>query len=279
MKLLYAIPSYQCNLRCPHCEIHSRPEVYNRDKFISQLNAFEGDGINIFGGEPTLHEDRLFDVVSENIEHGKTKITGISTNLTILNDRLIRWYKELGGLATSWNPQRFGNKAIYEQWLENCHTISAHEIKYILMITLTNDLFDAYSPEQMIWAIHQMETPGLRLVKFEHYVGADATPEYFARADTWLAEVVRLWDVDVNISVMENACEWNFNCDDVYTLLPDGTMVNRCPHLMDPVVPTECLTCQKISECRPCRIQRYCSYPEKTIAAVRERKGVDPNDA
>jgi len=47
-KVLYAIPTMKCNLNCDHCFIVDTPEEFNRDKFISQLNNFNGE-IILFG--------------------------------------------------------------------------------------------------------------------------------------------------------------------------------------------------------------------------------------
>ena len=107
-KSLYAIPTWNCNLNCPHCFIKDKSEIFNRDKFIEELNKFDGR-ISLFGGEVTSNLDRMFDIINSNKENGVSKISGITTNLIILNNDLINLYKEFGSIGTSWNPNRFND--------------------------------------------------------------------------------------------------------------------------------------------------------------------------
>lgn len=271
-KLLYAIPTMHCNLNCPHCFIKETPEVYDRDKFLEVLNNFDGEML-LFGGEVTTHLDRMFDIIEDNRLNGKSKINHISTNLIIINDELINFYKSIDGLSTSWNPHRFnGNE--YDVWLSNCKTISDNDISYTLMITLTNDLFELSADDFISIASEWAGIQGLNVIKFEHYVG-DVNPEYFARADKWLSDLYVRWNLPITVETFDRVKYWYNDCNQIYTLYPDGKLINMCPHAQPGVVPSECYTCEKVAKCRPCRLQPYCSYPKELSKLVYEREGLE----
>jgi MoaA/NifB/PqqE/SkfB family radical SAM enzyme len=269
-KRLYAIPTMHCNLDCDHCFIKNSPEVFNREKFLNEINNFDGE-ILLFGGEVTSNLGRMFDVIESNNKNGKSKILHVSTNLIILNDRLIEFYKHLGSISTSWNPGRFkGNQ--YETWKKNCKIISDNKIGYRIMVTLTDDLFK-FSAKEFLEIANEWITPTLKEIKFEHYVGDEVTPDYFNKADKWLCEVYNEWNLpDVDLEILNRLNNWKFDCDDIYTLYPDGKLVNSCPHALRGIVAKECYTCDRVSMCRPCRLQPYCSYPHQLAMLVKQNK-------
>lgn len=268
-KVLYTIPTMHCNLDCSHCFIKNKPEVYDREKFINELNNFEGD-ILLFGGEITTHLDRMFDIIDSNDKDGKSKIKSITTNLVILNDRLIEFYKRLGAISTSWNPDRFNDKQ-YEIWKNNCKTISDNGIHYKVMVTLTDNLFNI-SAKDFLNIAKEWITDSLIEIKFEHYVGSEVTREYFDKADEWLCKLYTEWNIPVKLEMIDRLECWKFDCDDVYTLYPDGELVNACPHSKHAIVASECYTCEKVNSCRPCKLQPYCSYPHKLDKLIKMNK-------
>ena len=269
-KVLYVIPTMHCNLDCSHCFIKNSPEVYNREKFIYKLNNFDGDLI-LFGGEVTTHLDRMFDIIESNKNEGISKISNISTNLIILNNDLLDFYKTLRGVSTSWNPDRFNDNQ-YNIWKNNCKILSNNNIDYRIMITLTDDLFKIESKEFLNIA-KEWVTPNLKEIKFEYYVGKEVTPEYFDRADKWLCDVYKDWDLPVDLEILKRINCWNYNCNEIYTLYPDGNIINACPHGKTKVISYNCYSCDKVSKCRPCRLQPYCSYPHNLAKLVNESKG------
>lgn len=268
-RVLYAIPTMHCNLDCDHCFIKNTPEVYDKEKFINQLNNFEGD-ILLFGGEVTSHLYRMFDVIESNKINGKSKISSVSTNLLILNDKLLEFYKSIKSISTSWNPNRF-NSIQYDVWKKNCKIISDNEIVHTIMITLTDDLFKITAKE-FISIASEWINPTLKEIKFEHYVGNEVTPEYFDKADEWLCELYKEWNIPITLGILNKINCWKFDCDEVYTLYPDGRLINCCPHATHGIVASECYTCDKVSTCRPCRLQPYCSYPHKLAELVKSNK-------
>ena len=271
-KRLYAMPTNHCNLTCDHCSIKNRSETYDRDKFLLELNRFEGD-IILFGGEVTTHLDRMFDIIESNNKNGKSKIGGVSTNLLILNDKLIEFYKKLGGISTSWNPSRFKPNE-YEIWKKNCKILNDNDIRFNVMITLTNDLFELTADEFLSIA-SEWTSNKIYELKFEHYVGDENTPEYFERADDWLCELYKKWNLPFELEILNRINCWDYNCNDVYTLHPDGRITNGCPHTKNSVVVYECYDCDKVDKCRPCRLQAYCSYPKKLAKLISEHTKED----
>jgi hypothetical protein len=258
---------------CPHCDIRTRPDGYNREEFLKQLNAFDGR-VTLFGGEPTLYQDRLFDIIEHNTANN---IKSISTNLVILNDRLLEFYKSLGGLASSWNPNRFTNDQ-YKSWLTNLNTLAENNLKPAILITLTNDLFDM-GVDNFISTAKQWNKDSISYIKFEYYVG-DTTKAYYEQADNFLCELYENWDLEIKIDniwlVNHGYC---FVCSDIRTLSPDGTLSLGCPHGYHPKVPVECYSCEKASRCKPCRLQPYCSFPHKFEKLIKEKQnGTKEND-
>jgi hypothetical protein len=249
--------------------VHESIDDFDREKFLYQLNRFEGN-IVLFGGEVTTNIPRMIDIYKNNKENGISKINSVSTNLTILNGDLLKIYREIG-VSTSWNPNRFSEDEYYK-WLINCQTLSYNNIGYIIMITLTEDLFKI-NPVDFIALAKTWITDNLRLIKFEHYVGDENTPEYFERADNWLCELYDLWNIDIKFQTAEKACNWKMDCSEIYTLLPNGELKHQCPHSAQVYTPVECYTCDRVEICRPCRLQKYCSFPKKFAEKVKSKIG------
>ena len=103
--MAYAMITTRCNLSCPYCDIKSKDDGWDQDKFMETIRNFNG-WILLFGGEPTLYIDRLEHVMYSDPIVSK-KIKSITTNLMILNDRTKKVFKDLISGATSWNPSRF----------------------------------------------------------------------------------------------------------------------------------------------------------------------------
>lgn len=277
-KILYAIPTMKCNLKCPHCFIEETNETFQRERFLQELNNFDGS-ITIFGGEATSNLERLYDVFNSNKENGKSKIATISTNLILLNDNLIELYKSLFKISTSWNPLRFTDRQ-YEIWKNNCNKLSDNNIPYTIMITLTDDLL-SWNAKTFLAKVNEWITPTLSDIKFEHYVGDYATPYYFEKADKWLCEVYKEWNISPKMEISSRVLNWCYDCSQIYTLYPDGTIKNECPHAAARYTPVECFECNRVELCRPCRLQKYCSYPKKFGELVKNYKvnEVENNDA
>lgn len=258
-KMVYALLTRQCNLSCPHCDVKNIEDTFDREKFLDQLLKFNGD-IVLFGGEPTIYRDRLFDVVNECKKAGK-HIKSISTNLMILDSQLVELYKTFDGVATSWNPNRFNNIQ-YSIWIHNCKTLSSvGGIRPTILVTLDNDLLDM-GVDEFLKVVDDWDSSMFNQLKLEYYCG-DTTPEYFERVDDFLCEVYNKWRSNIKNTIVEDTKHWWKDCSGTYTIYPDGTMTNKCSHNVLPTVPTECYTCERADICKPCVLQMHCSFPKK----------------
>lgn len=253
---LYALLTRHCNLSCPHCNVKYPVEEFNEDKFIDQLRLYNNGTIIFFGGEPTLYQDRLLRVANDEII--KTKKRSITTNLINLNDDLINLYHDIGSVATSWNPNRFDSEQ-YRIWLKHLDWLHNENIDPLVMVTLTKDLIsmDAYD---FLCIMHEWN---IKSIRFETYVGNDTDPKFWEDVDNWLCDVYRKWDSPIKNKIIDNVKRWYYECKDVYTLHPEGNITTGCPHRASIQIPDECYTCERVSICKPCRLQKYCSYPRK----------------
>lgn len=259
---LYAIVSHHCNLSCPHCHLKDSPEEYNRDLFIHELNNFDGN-IILFGGEPTFHRDRMFDIIAENNKNGKRKIASIATNLMILDEEILDFYRDIHFISTSWNRTRFtGNQ--YNIWLDNCKRIGNEpNIHCAVIITMTEDLID-WNIDDFLKVVDHWDSDAIKYIKFEHCIG-DNRDGYFEQVDDWLCRLYKKWRSKIRVDTFDLTMDWYHDCSETYTLQPNGIIVNSCPNglYVKPKVVHECLTCELANKCRPCRLQPECSYPTR----------------
>lgn len=266
-KKVYALITEQCNLSCPHCNIRMKDESFNANKFTRVLKDFNGL-IVIFGGEPTLHQDRLFDCII-NIPEIRAKIQSISTNLIILNDELITLYEQLKFIASSWNPNRFTHSE-YARWLTNINILEGHDVHVSVLVTLTEDLF-TYGVDRFMSMISTWNHSVISDIRFEYLVADGLTKAYYEAADRWLCEVYSKWTCKIPMDI-SNVKNWYFDCSETYTLYPDGTLVNRCPNHRYANVPVECYTCDRSDICRPCCLHDLCSFPKNLYRLILERE-------
>lgn len=267
MKKVYALVTTNCNLSCKHCDIKNGEEIFNQNAFMSYLKDFDGE-IILFGGEPTIFQDRLFDIVYSN-PIIQRKIVSISTNLMIVNDRLITLFQIIGGICTSWNPNRFTNEE-YQTWLDNINTIDKmSDLKLTVLITLTDDLLNM-DIDKFLSIISKWNGNVIQSIRFEHYIDPNLDEEYFNRADEWLCQVYKKWNSIIMLDNVNSIDNWYYDCGETYTLYPNGKVKRGCPHNSTVCIPVECYTCERSAECKPCQLQRFCSYPKKFAQLVKD---------
>ncbi len=272
MKTLYALVTTMCNLSCPYCDVRDKSDNYDRDKFISQLDQFDGQ-IILFGGEPTLFPDRLIDIYLSNPNINK-KISSISTNLIKIDSKILTLFRLIGSVSTSWNPERFSLPE-YHNWLTNMGILNKAlpDMKIGILVTMTDKLLNM-STEEFNLFISDWNPAGVKHIRFEHYIGEDTTEDYFHRCDEWLCNIYKSWNSPIPMFNVGQVDNWYFDCSDTWTLKPDGTLNRGCPHTSSIHVPDKCYTCERWHlDCRPCRLQKYCSYPEKFIELVKRSEG------
>lgn len=273
-KCLYVVTTQKCNLKCAHCYIGEIKEVFNEELFLSKLNSFDGRLI-MFGGEFTSNMERFRKILKSNDDNGISKFSSASTNLVILNDELLEFYKRIGGIGTSWNYDRFGSNSVYQQWLRNLKTLDENNIYSTILITLTKDLIQL-DPKEFLKIANDFDHED-RDIKFEQYVGSDVNQDHYNRVDNWLCEIYKNWNLKSRLLIAEDLDQWMYDCNETYTLFPDGTMINRCPQNLPSNPPKVCLTCENATHCRPCRLTPYCTFPKKLAKLVEEdnKKNLD----
>lgn len=269
MKKLYAILTNQCNLSCDHCFIRNAPEVYQKEQFLSQIKNFDGWNIVLFGGEPTLYEDRLFDVIEVVKEKKSPTLLSITTNLMKLNDRILDFYRNLGGVGTSWNISRF-SETQYKQWLINLDRFEEYHLQADVLITLTKDLIET-PIDEFISIINKWNPKVIRTIKFEQYIGDDAKVDLYKKSDNWLCELYKKKDqLLIDVAIFHKEYRWYFDCTQTYSLTPGGNLHHGCPNglYINRSIPTECFTCSNSNICRPCILQQYCTRPNKLRSMI-----------
>lgn len=261
VKIVYAVPNYECNLACPHCELKDRHVEFDHDKFFAQLKTFNNRQENLvilFGGEPTLHKDRLYECLAADV------ISTVSTNLVDVDDVFIQMMLENPiSLATSWNSTRF-SKDQYQKWLKTLSKFTQKPCQ--VSITMTDDLIADSNYQHVLNVLTDIQNShGCEKILFEHCVGEYATEDFNRRCDQWLCRIHSDWKFSMQNKIEDKLRHdgWRHDCKDIYTLEPDGNLRNGCPQSLNyklkPIM--KCLTCEKADRCQPCRLQCACSYP------------------
>lgn len=260
MKTLYAVPWYTCNLNCSHCHVSHRTVKEDFDKFLETLTGNDYDHVVLFGGEPTLHKDKFLEIIRTG------EIDSVSTNLvcdtTFIQNLFLPEILERNiSIATSWNPTRF-SRFQETVWSQNVANLCSFDIDLTVMITLTEDLIEM-SPDLVAFQLHLINQLGVGKFMFEPYIGDF---EVHDKADEWLCELHDICCVPIRNLLEEKLKNWNCDCDDVCTLEPDGIIRKGCPDLLASGIHNycvDCITCSHSDICRPCALQKTCSYPKK----------------
>lgn len=258
--VLYVCPSWKCNLKCEHCEISTRrsKETKYGDNVLHTLKKLQLSSSSVvvyFGGEPMLNKFQFGTILSSNM------ITSVSTNLLLLDEDCLRWMERTSpkvNIATSWNPTRFTDDQ-YKLWLRNLRKVRERGFDTKVLITLTPSLFGMQMHE-VINVLKDIEKTGCDKFLFEPYVGEH---EYHEAADSWLCDFVDLYKGNMENCITEKIKNWNCDCSNTWTIEPTGELVKGCPQFEKVNIPTKCLTCDNGHVCRPCVLQKTCSYPKK----------------
>lgn len=267
MKTLYVVPWYKCTLNCSHCNVKNRKVQENYTKFLEVFKSTDVDNTILFGGEPLFNHDKFEEIILTG------KINSVSTNLILPSSLQFSYFREVMlplltkydiSIATSWNPNRFTSKR-EELWLNAIKELSSLDI--LLLITLTEDLFTSTSIYEIL---RKVELAGCKKFLFEPYI---STKECNDIADEWLCMFHDTYNGNMNNMLEEKLFNWNCNCDETYTLEPDGIIRKGCPDslmIKEKYICEECLTCNFSEKCRPCKLQKTCSYPQKLLKKLKE---------
>lgn len=254
-KIMYALVTKKCNLSCNHCDVYRLEDDWNEEKFLDTLRKHDGL-IIIFGGECSLYPERIRLLMEDpDIKH---KISSISTNLLILNDELIQYYKKIKYIGTSWNPGRFTDIQ-YETWIDNIKKLSDCNIG--ILITLTDSLFE-YDFDKFMNILYELDdTNNVVDIKFEHYVGPGTDRSYFRLSDDFLCKVYDNWNMKMKLDNIIRVQRHYNDCSRVQHLNPDGGIHIGCCHAEPISFSNDCLLCGNVDRCKPCQLQKYCTVP------------------
>ena len=270
MAIIYAIPNYECNLSCPHCDISRQHVDYDEQKFlysIKDLSNNKTNVINLFGGEPTLYKERFMSIVKTNL------VSSVSTNLLATDAEVLDCLVHSSfSIATSWNKTRFTAEQ-EQKWLKNLELFSESHKKCMVLITMTPDL--VYSPlDQIIDVLNRIDsTRGVDSILFEHLISDTVTDSFQQDCDSWLCSMHDCWKwpkLNNRIEEKVKANRWKFDCSSTKTILPNGELRDGCPQKTSTCICLECLSCKNSSFCQPCSLQRFCTFPKKLYKKLTE---------
>lgn len=253
IKTLYAIPNYECNLNCWYCKLKDKKIQYNEERFLKAINEFNGE-IILFGGEPTLYPDRFESVINTG------KITSITSNMMNLNGQNAYNSKHCR-IATTFRPSK--------QWFKNLKEVSSiNDFGIRILVTLTNDLIRQV-PSKLIESLLFLKQNECNIdsILFEQLLDENKTDSFYKAVDEWLYSIhfiYNLEDLGIRSIIVDQILNgWYFNCKNVYTLDPDGTIKQGCPQKERYKTLDKCYMCEKANRCRPCVLQTKCVYPHK----------------
>lgn len=279
---VYICPSFGCNLNCPHCTLKNIRNEGDIGSIINSINIIKSVNPNVsftlFGGEPSLLKDEVLLAIRNAI--GESDYS-VSTNLINFSDTFLQILKEADLPDTSWNPQRFYTKDLYDKWLNNIKILKDNNIIFELMITLTKDLIGK-DPQEFIDKVLEW---GVKYIKLEFMIG-DSTlnPE---NVDEWLVKLYKLWYSNKDLNSYENVLfdrirdvafnnvEWEGNCNNTLTILPSGNIKERCPYYECKIIKEECYNCEYYRYCKGgCPIQDKCVFPKKLFNIIKKERDV-----
>ena len=262
-KRIYAIPNYECNLNCPHCDIHKNIVQYNRENFIKTLTAEKDSRIILFGGEPTLFEERFVDICQH------ANIASVSTNLLVLTDKVFEILKQPTiSIATSWNMIRFTDEQ-FRTWLSNLEKFKSMKSKVKVLITMTEDLIDMKNFEYVLNVLNKIDkTDAVSGILFEHLIADSTTEKFHQRCDDWLCLIHDKWNYSFANDIEQKVLDWNFDCSHTFTVHPNGTITFGCPQYVKPQLNLKCLSCENVTKCHPCALQSFCTFPHNLYKLI-----------
>lgn len=269
IETIYTIVTYKCNLKCAHCQLRLKSDNFNQDKFFDTIKQYKDIPMILFGGEPTLHIDRIKKICDNG------NVVSISTNLINVDQQIIDIVKQYNlSIATSWNVVRFTPKQ-YQRWLSNLKLLSSNQIKTIVLITITEDLIN-YNINDLIMMFKQWtDTSAVSGILFEQLIDYSKQQQYYDCVDQWLIDVDRLWTSNIaNNMIVDHVMNWSFNCSRKYTLHPDGRLTFGCPQYEKTEINSQCYYCDFVNVCQPCRLQKCCTFPKKFYRYCNEKTSI-----
>lgn len=253
VKTLYAIPNYECNLDCLYCKLKDKRIKYDSERFLEAINNFDGE-IILFGGEPTLYSDRFKAIINTG------KISSITSNIVDISEDCV-YDSRHNRIATTFRPSN--------KWIDNLKKISRiNDYGIRILFTLTDELLHN-NPGNIINSLLFLKNNECNIdsVLFEQLLDPNKTESFYEEVDKWLYNIHFVYgieDLGIQSVIVDQILDgWHFDCRNVYTLEPDGTIKPGCPQREQYNVLTKCYTCKKANKCQPCMLQTKCVYPHK----------------
>ena len=305
-KILYIVITKNCMLSCPFCfnrfvDNFSKcaPNPIDVDLVMSTIDKIHPEIINFIGGEPLLYPETMLDIMKRYTESNKNKIFWcLSTNLFYkeLSDKQIECLQYMQNISleevtigTSYSTDRFKDvKGYKEIFLNNMDRLDDLGIRIGVTVTLTEDLIDSTTPEELYKKMISIKAKAINLEREIHgEEGADnkALIKQYEKSDEYMKECFKIIPQDMNyqykrfydaayygVPVFCNDCS-----SSVFTLYDHG-LFSGCPlnnHksnnkdvLANKKSECGCYTCQYYFFCKgdcECNRQPICSFPKKTM--------------
>lgn len=273
---VYVCFDFSCNLNCPHCTLQKIKmkknllAVKNTMEFISRVKP--DIEFNFFGGEPLLLDDSELKLFDEFFD--KHDII-ISTNLLRITDYQLKLFQKAEDINTSWNPKRFSVNQ-YETWVKNLEILKANNIHYSIMITLTKDLIQDYTPEDFLLSTL---TLGMKNLDLKLMIGDKSID--FSKIDSWLVELYKL-SKNLQLSytnllfkeitnVARGGIVWKQMCPTLGTIYPNGNLKIGCPYYEYKTDKSKCFSCEYYQVCKGgCDIIDGCNFPKQLYEEVKK---------
>lgn len=161
--IIYFKPTENCNLSCLHCYNKKDEMIFNPlnfrvlDKFLNEISKkYENINFVFHGGEPSLlkvdYLEYVYNMAKKCFITNNLQIS-IQSNLTILYDELLNFYKKLGSVGTSFSPyiRFYGNDfKYYNKWIKNLKTLYDNDIKTHVVITLSKKYIKTATPYNLL---------------------------------------------------------------------------------------------------------------------------------
>lgn len=259
--IIHIIPSFACNLNCPHCDEKHKVADYkfDRDKFFNVFNQIQrkDNSIALFGGEALMNDyDLLNDIIKTK------KITTITTNLIGASLEKIKLLVDNDIIiGTSWNPKRFTDEQ-YKEWLAKLCILKKLNVHPAIFITLTDDLIDS----NILEVLDTLDKLEVASVTFALVV--PCTPELVEKIDNWLCWLEEHWRWRFRHMLREkylklDATHRNGCLNTSFVLYPNGDFKQECVHT-DTAYHLDrfdfCNKCPFITVCNPCPKHDCCTF-------------------
>ena len=262
---IYIVPTWHCNLNCPHCVVHTQNDYFNENLFMSELlklkELYPDESFILHGGEPTLYKNRYYTIMNTNV------INSICSNLIIDQDIIDDLNSRNISISTSWNPYRF-DFITFNKWLNNIETLNN---KPLVLITIDKDLID-FDKEKLLKIILKLQEIGIQEILFEPLYDNNLDNSFQHKADLFLCDTYGLWKekkISIKNLITQQILNWDFRCNSK-TLYPDGKVKrgcilgDECHKILD-----ECLHCKFAKVCKPCVLHTRCSFYPKFYELIK----------